>query len=174
MNQNSIAKSLDKDPSSKMNRALLSRQIIFYFLFAFLMVLLNIFLQNVHKYYVVPFISLNFGHIDLIARFYLSTNPYDLPELIGSAIAVIITYITKFLLDKFIVFQKSQTTIQQTGKEFMIYFSFAILTTILNIGIQFLLRLFTPESWITFRIFIALTVGYIVKFILDRRFVFNY
>jgi putative flippase GtrA len=161
------------DSKKKQNTAPnVGRQAFFYFLFAILMIILNIIIQNVHKYYVVPFISDLLGHIEIIARFYLSTDPVDMPELIGSGIAVVITYITKFVLDKFIVFEKKSTDFKQTGNEFVKYFFFAILTTILNIGIQFILRFFTPEAWITIRIIIALTIGYIVKFLLDRKYVF--
>jgi putative flippase GtrA len=165
-------------PSSDVTDASLSkqnvsRQALYYFGFAVLMTILNILIQNFHKYWILPFIDDKLGRIGLIARFYLSTSPYDMPELIGSAIAVVITFIIKFILDKIIVFQKKDTNFQQTRKEFVIYFIFAILTTIINIGIQFILRLFTPESWITIRIIIALSIGYIVKFLLDRKYVFH-
>jgi putative flippase GtrA len=93
-------------------------------------------------------------------------------ELIGSIVAVGITYTIKFFLDKFIVFKKGGTQLKETSKEFLKYFGFAILTTIENIGIQFLLTnlMKTP---IEISVVIALSIGYLTKFYLDRKYVFN-
>lgn len=159
----------DMTPKEKSN---LSRQASFYFFFAVLMIGLNLFIQKVHLTYIVPFISTQWGHYSLIATYYLATSPYNMPELIGSVIAVGITYVIKFLLDKFIVFEKKHASMKQTGREFLIYFGFAILTTLENIGIQFLLGIWTPIP-LEFRIIIALTCGYITKFYLDRKYCFE-
>jgi putative flippase GtrA len=94
-----------------------------------------------------------------------------MPELIGSIAAVGITYIIKFFLDKFIVFKKNSIQLKDTSKEFLKYFGFAIITTLENIGIQFLLtNYFTAPLEISF--VIALSIGYLTKFFLDRKFVF--
>jgi len=94
-----------------------------------------------------------------------------MPELIGSIFAVGITYIIKFFLDKFIVFQKKDKRLKETSKEFLKYFSFAIVTTIENIGIQFLLTNFLNFP-LEISFIIALSIGYITKFFLDRKYVF--
>lgn len=148
------------------------RQMALYLFFAVLMILLNILLQNAHKVWIVPFIDQNFGHIALIQKLYLSTHPYNMPELIGSGLTLIVTYITKFSLDKFIVFKKKHVSFQQTRKEMVIYFGFAILTTIENMGIQFLLGIVTPWP-MNLRIIIALACGYLTKFFLDRKYSFE-
>ena len=149
-----------------------SQQAALYFLFAVIMIGLNILLQHLHAVWIVPFISEHLGHISLVERWYLSTDPYNMPELIGSALAVGITYVLKFVLDKFVVFQNEHTDMKGTGRQFFIYLGLAILTTIENIGIQFLLGVFTPWS-IYVRIIIALTCGYITKFFLDRKCCFD-
>jgi len=95
-----------------------------------------------------------------------------MPELIGSIFAVGITYIIKFFLDKYIVFQKAGTELKETSIEFMKYFGFAILTTIENIGIQFLLTNFLSTP-LEISLIIALSIGYLTKFFLDKRYVFN-
>ena len=148
------------------------KQMILYFLFAIAMILLNYLIQKLNQLLFAPYICKNFGAISLIQTFYCSTNPYNLPELIGSIVAVGITYVTKFILDKFIVFEKGGSELKETSREFLKYFVFAILTTIENIGIQFLLTnyLKTPLE-ISF--IIALTIGYITKFVLDRKYVFK-
>ena len=150
----------------------ISRQAFFYFLFAIIMIGLNILIQNIHSWWIVPLLEENLSDLNIITNFYLSTDPYNMPELIGSAIAVVITYIIKFLLDKFIVFKKEHISLEKTGKEFLCYFGFAILTTLENIGIQFILGLIFGGS-MTYRIIIALICGYGTKFFLDRKFCFK-
>jgi len=95
-----------------------------------------------------------------------------MPELIGSIAAVGITYIIKFFLDKYFVFKKSSLKLKETSQEFLKYFGFAILTTIENIGIQFLLTNFFNTA-LEVSIIVALSIGYITKFFLDRKFVFT-
>lgn len=95
-----------------------------------------------------------------------------MPELIGSIVAVGITYIIKFFLDKFIVFKKTEKELKETSIEFLKYFGFAILTTIENIGIQFLLTNFMNAP-LEISFIIALSIGYFTKFFLDRKFVFK-
>ena len=145
---------------------------LFYFSFAILMIILNYGIQKINQLFLAPYICSNFGTIEIIQVLYCSISPYNMPELIGSIAAVGITYIIKFFLDKFIVFKKGGTQLKETSKEFLKYFGFAILTTIENIGIQFLLSniLNTPLE-ISF--VIALSIGYLTKFYLDRKYVFN-
>jgi putative flippase GtrA len=149
----------------------IKRQMLLYFTFALLMIILNYAIQKGNQLVIEPFICQNFEDNDFIETFYCSTDPYNMPELIGSIVAVGITYIIKFFLDKFIVFKKNKKELKETSIEFLKYFGFAILTTIENIGIQFLLTNFlgTPLE-ISF--VIALSIGYLTKFFLDRRYVF--
>ncbi|MFW9894207.1 MAG: GtrA family protein [Candidatus Thorarchaeota archaeon] len=148
----------------------IKRQMILYFIFAALMVGLNYLIQKLNQLVIAPFICLNFSGNDFIQTFYCSASP-NMPELIGSIVAVGITYIIKFFLDKFIVFKKTGTVLKETSLEFVKYFGFAILTTIENIGIQFLLTnyLNTP---LEISVIIALSIGYLTKFFIDRKFVF--
>ncbi|MBY9007073.1 MAG: GtrA family protein [Candidatus Lokiarchaeota archaeon] len=147
------------------------KQITLYILFAVLMMILNYLIQKINLLFIYPWINDNWSHIDFIYTFYISTNPYNMPELVGSIVAVGITYIIKYFLDKFIVFKKKTVELKETSIEFLKYFGFAILTTIENIGIQFILTNFfnTP---LEFSLVIALTIGYITKFFLDRKYVF--
>lgn len=143
----------------------------FYFVFAAIMIGLNYLIQKLNELVIEPFICQNFGVNDFLHIFYCSTYPFDMPELMGSIVAVGITYIIKFFLDKYIVFKKTETKLKETSLEFIKYFGFAILTTIENIGIQFLLRnyLNTP---LEISVIIALSIGYLTKFFIDRKFVF--
>ncbi len=149
----------------------IKRQMTLYFVFAAIMIGLNYLLQKLNQLVIAPFICQTYGTIEFFHIFYCSTETFNMPELIGSIFAVGITYIIKFFLDKFIVFKKAGTELKETSIEFIKYFGFAIITTIENIGIQFLLTNFlnTPLE-ISF--IIALTIGYLTKFWLDRKWVF--
>lgn len=150
----------------------IKRQMILYFVFAAAMIGLNYLIQKLNQLVVAPFICVNFGTIEFFYLFYCSTDTVNMPELIGSIVAVGITYIIKFFLDKFIVFKRTGTSSKQTSIEFTKYLGFAILTTIENITIQFLLTnlLKTPLEVSSI---IALMIGYLTKFFLDKRYVFH-
>ena len=148
------------------------KQMMLYFIFALIMIFLNYIIQKSNQLFLAPYICSNFGHVDLIQTFYCSNKPFHMSELIGSIVAVGFTYIVKFILDKFFVFKRKGLELKETSREFAKYFGFAILTTIENIGIQFILTNFlnTPLE-ISF--IIALSIGYITKFFFDRKYVFN-
>ncbi len=148
------------------------RQMILYFTFAVCMIILNYLIQKSNQIFFSYFICQNFGEVVLVQIFYCSTDPYNMPELIGSIVAVGITYIIKFILDKFIVFQKKAIELKETSREFFKYFAFAVLTTIENIGIQFLLTNFLKTP-LEISLIISLGIGYFTKFLLDRKYVFK-
>ncbi|GAG57700.1 unnamed protein product [marine sediment metagenome] len=144
---------------------------ILYFIFAAFMILLNYIIQKINELAISPFICSVFGGTDFIQTFYC-LSPIDMPELIGSIVAVGITYIIKFFLDKYLVFKKTSLNVKETSQEFFKYFGFAILTTIENIGIQFVFtNLFNAPLEVS--IIIALSIGYTTKFFLDRKYVFS-
>lgn len=150
----------------------LKRQLILYFVFAACMILLNYLIQKLNQNYLSIVICENLGDIGLIQTLYCSISPYNMPELMGSIVAVGITYVVKFFLDKYIVFEKKGGKLKDTSQEFLKYFGFAILTTIENIGIQFIMTNFfgTP---LEISLIVALSMGYVTKFLLDRKYVFN-
>ena len=147
------------------------KQMALYFVFAVCMIILNYIIQKTNQIVIAPFICGNLGSIEFFQLFYCSTS-LNMSELMGSIAAVGITYIIKFFLDKYIVFKKSSLKMKETSQEFFKYFGFAILTTILNIGIQFILtNLFNAPLEVSF--VIALSIGYITKFFLDKKYVFT-
>lgn len=150
----------------------LAYQSLLYFGFAGLMILVNIGLQNFHLSIIYPWLASRLPDWRIFEVLYLSQSPYNMPEIIGSIVAVGITYLLKFILDKFFVFKKTHTDKTQTQKEFIIYFLFAILTTLENLAIQFVLGLITPLN-LNIRIIIALIFGYGTKFVLDRKYSFR-
>ncbi len=150
----------------------IKKQMFFYFVFAACMIVLNYIIQKINQLVIAPFVCSTLGSIEFFQIMYCSTSPVNMPELIGSIAAVGITYIIKFFLDKYIVFKKSSLKIKETSQEFLKYFGFAILTTIENIGIQFLLtNFFNAPLEVSF--IIALSIGYLTKFFLDKKYVFT-
>lgn len=150
----------------------IKRQMTLYFVFAAIMIGLNYLIQKLNQLVIAPIICQNFGSIEFFHIFYCSTEPFNMRELIGSVFAVGITYIIKFFLDKYIVFKKTGSGLKETSIEFAKYFGFAILTTLENIGIQFLLTNYL-NSPLELSFIIALTIGYLTKFFLDKRYIFN-
>ena len=149
----------------------MKKQMILYFIFAACMILLNYIIQKINELAISPFICSMFGGNDFIQALYCSTNPVNMPELIGSIVAVGITYVIKFFLDKYLVFKKTSLKIKETSQEFSKYLGFAILTTIENIGIQFILKNFFGAP-LELSVIVALSIGYVTKFFLDRKYVF--
>jgi putative flippase GtrA len=147
------------------------RQMVLYFTFAALMIGLNYLIQKLNQIVIAPSICDIVGENSFFDLVYCSTDPFNMPELVGSIIAVGVTYIIKFFLDKYIVFKGGGTELKETSIEFMKYFGFAILTTIENIGIQFFLTNFL-NSPLEISFIIALSIGYITKFFLDKQYVF--
>jgi putative flippase GtrA len=148
----------------------IKRQMLLYFTFAALMIILNYGIQKLNQF-IAPTLCSNFGGIEWFQVLYCTKEP-NMPDFIGSVIAVGITYLIKFFLDKFLVFKAMSKKLKQTSKEFIKYFMFAILTTLENLGIQFVL-----ENFFSFPLdssaFIALPIGYLTKFFLDRTYVFQ-
>lgn len=147
------------------------KQLTLYLIFAVCMIALNYLIQKLNQLYFSGYICQNFGTIGLIETFYCSLDPYNMPELIGSIVAVGVTYIVKFILDKFVVFKKTEVHLKETSQEFFTYFFFAIITTIINIGIQFFLTNFVGTP-LEISMIVALSIGYCIKFLFDRKYVF--
>ncbi len=149
----------------------IKKQMTYYFIFAALMIVLNYLIQKSNQIWFAPLVCTNLGEIEFINLFYCSTNPYNMPELVGSIIAVGITYIIKFFLDKFIVFEKKSMEIKETSQQFIKYFLFAIVTIIENIVIQFIFSNFIGTP-LEIGLIVALSIGYLTKFFLDKKYVF--
>ena len=150
----------------------LKKQMTLYFFFAVCMILLNYIIQKTNQLVIYPYICSVFGGNDFIQALYCSTTPINMPELIGSIVAVGITYFIKFFLDKYLVFKKTSLKVKETSQEFFKYFGFAILTTVENIGIQFVLTNFLGAP-LELGFLISLSIGYVTKFFLDRKYVFT-
>jgi len=165
MNQEEETKSIESQGNIKV-------QMILYLLFAVLMIVLNYGIQKLNQLFLGPLICTHLGKIELIKLVYCATSPYNMTELMGSILAVGVTYLTKYGLDKFVVFKRKELQLKETSIEFSKYFLLSVLFTIENIGVQFLLTnyLGTP---LEISMLIALLTGYTLRFFIDRKYVFK-
>jgi len=62
----------------------IKKQMILYFIFAACMILLNYIIQKFNELVISPYICSVFGGNDFIQALYCSTNPINMPELMGS------------------------------------------------------------------------------------------
>ena len=148
----------------------MKRQMLLYFTFAAFMIILNYGIQKLNQF-IAPTLCSNFAGIEWFQVLYCTKEP-NMTDFTGSVFAVGITYLIKFFLDKFLVFKAMSKKLKQTSKEFIKYFMFAILTTLENLGIQFILENFFSVP-LDLSVFIALPIGYLTKFFLDRTYVFQ-
>jgi len=84
-------------------------------------------------------------------------------------------FVFKFIVDKWIIFRdrlNEEETLQEAGKQVTKYFGFAIFTTVIFWGTEGLFYLVLGESWYLVGGIIGLTIGYTIKFFLDRKYVF--
>lgn len=98
--------------------------------------------------------------------------------LIALGFGTLIGFLFKFLVDKFVVFEERllenrKAEIQKTSKQLSLYLGFAIFTTMIFWGFEFTFKILLSGNWYLFGGLIGLIIGYTVKFLLDRRFVFN-
>ncbi len=82
--------------------------------------------------------------------------------------------VSKFLLDKFLVFKDSYKGLGKTVRQLLFYSLLAVITTLVfwgfEIGFRFLFSF--PYADITGGL-IGLIIGYTIKYYLDRRFIFR-
>ena len=147
----------------------IQKKLALYLIFAILMIFLNLLIQQLNEL-IAPTICANLGHLDLVQMFYCAEIP-DMSELVGQVLAVGITLIVKFLLDKVFVF-KTKGKIKGTSEEFVKYLLLSILATIYNLAIQFILSNFFGVPMLLSAL-ISLSTGYLLRFPLDYKYTFS-
>jgi len=147
------------------------KQFRIFVTFSILMIILNIFVIQYLNYLIAPIICANFGDIPLIDVLYCSDVPIKMSEFVGSILAIGITFIVKYFLDKFITF-KTVGKIKETSIEFSLYFLVSILASLWNLATQIVLsNLFYFPLLLSS--LIALSTGYLFRFPFDRKYVFT-
>lgn len=82
--------------------------------------------------------------------------------------------VVKYLLDKRFIFADRSTGLAAHGRRFSLYTLMGVATTAIFWGVQTLsFAVFGTETMLYVGGFIGLAIGYVVKYRLDRRFVFT-
>ena len=138
---------------------------IMYMLFAVLAILVNVTVQV----FTAVIIRLLLGPT---ADFPIFT--FEIWYIVSLGLGTVAGFIFKFIADKFVVFGEdvAEAASTRTARQLGIYFTFAIFTTIIFWGTETLFKILWPPLYLLGGI-IGLAIGYTVKFLLDRQFVFD-
>ncbi len=145
-----------------------TNQYLIYMSFAAISIVLNLVSQYLMRVLLVFFLP-NFANTKFLN--------FEYWFLIALGFGTVIGFLFKFVVDKFVVFEEKllenrKEEIQKTSKQISLYFSFAIFTTMIFWGFEFTFKVFLSGNWYLFGGLIGLIIGYTVKFLLDRKFVF--
>ena len=147
-----------------------TKQYFIYMLFAVVAIIVNIGFQIIAREVIILIFS-EFA-FNFIA---LNSIKFEYWFLGALAFGTLIGFIFKFIVDKFIVFEEKRPiddSIEKTGKQLFLYLGFAVFTTIIFWGLEILFKVLLPGDWYLVGGIIGLAIGYTVKFLLDRKYVF--
>jgi putative flippase GtrA len=83
-------------------------------------------------------------------------------------------FVLKYLLDKIFVFQYTAQNRAEEAKTVFLYGLMAVFTTLIFWGTEFLFHIAIQAEWGKYAgAIIGLTIGYIIKYYLDAKFVFK-
>ncbi len=107
-------------------------------------------------------------------RAVLTTGTNTLYFVVAVGTGTIVGLIVKYLLDKRWIFFDRGTGLKNHGKKFSLYTIMGVVTTIIFWGTETAFWLYWQTDMMReFGAVIGLSIGYMVKFNLDRRFVFK-
>jgi putative flippase GtrA len=132
--------------------------------------LINIGTQKTIEVFFINFFKFNFYIIEIN---FIKKVTYGL--LLQMSIATIIAFIFKYLVDKIFIFKDKTKYISKTHfKKVFLYGSFAVITTLIFWFFELSFKYFFNfnNSHIVGAI-LGLAIGYTIKFLLDRKYVFD-
>lgn len=145
----------------------MSRKFFLYMLFAVICTGINLGSQSVLNYLLSPIEVLNQG-LTIFGKTF--EYYYIIHLLAGTALG----FMAKFLLDKFLVFKNEHQNMGATFKQMIIYGLFAVITTLIFWGFQISFKfIFNSDQISLIGGLLGLTIGYSVKYILDKTWVFK-
>ncbi len=114
--------------------------------------------------------AINLGSQAALLRFYHGPLALTGAIILGTGAGLV----TKYLLDKYWIFLDRSTSAAAQGKQFALYTGTGIATTLIFWAFEYGFDALPPEGrWRYVGAVIGLTIGYVAKYRLDRRFVFN-
>lgn len=112
----------------------------------------------------------NIGAQDVFIRSYSGTYDVLLSVVIGTGIGLVV----KYILDKRYIFQFRARNAAHDGKTFILYTVMGLVTTVIFWGFEFGFdRIFETKEMRYMGGIIGLAIGYLVKYHLDKRYVFR-
>ena len=112
----------------------------------------------------------NIGSQDISLRLYGGVHAIVLSVLVGTAVGLIV----KYILDKKYIFQFQVKNISHDTRLFILYTITGIVTTFIFWGFEFGFNyIFHSKAMRYTGGIIGLAIGYIIKYQLDKRFVFQ-
>ncbi len=114
--------------------------------------------------------AINLGSQAVLLRVYHGALALAAAIILGTGTGLV----TKYLLDKYWIFFDKSTSAAAHGKQFALYTGTGIATTLIFWTFEYGADALTPDGrWRYVGAMIGLAIGYIAKYRLDRRFVFN-
>ena len=140
----------------------------FYYHFKFF----NIFMNTIIKYILFSFISMLINIISQRIIFTLNSSEhvFTLAIITGT----ITGFISKYYFDKNFVFKDKTLLILDKSKQILKYAYFAVFTTLIFLTTEYLFWIiYNTHSAREIGAVIGLSIGYYLKYILDKKYVFN-
>jgi len=137
-----------------------------YALFAFISTLINIATQKFVEFFIL-LSGFNFFKTIIYKNITVSL-------LLKMFVATIIAFVFKFLVDKILIFGNRDKAVSENVRQILFYGFFAVFTTLIFWGTELLFKLFFSFRYSEYAgAVIGLCIGYTIKYILDKKFVFN-
>jgi len=112
----------------------------------------------------------NIGSQDITTRLYQGRFDITLSVLVGTAVGLLV----KYILDKKYIFKYRVANLAHDTRTFLLYISMGIITTLIFWGFEFTFEyLFETKALRYLGGVIGLCIGYVVKYQLDKRYVFT-
>ena len=114
--------------------------------------------------------AFNIGGQDAVVRLYSGPYAVTLSILVGTAVGLLV----KYILDKRYIFRFKAQNASHDAKTFLLYSLMGVVTTVIFWGFEYAFEfLFQTKELRYLGGVIGLAIGYLVKYRLDKRFVFK-
>ncbi|MCX0332526.1 GtrA family protein [Acinetobacter radioresistens] len=114
-------------------------------------------------------IATNIGAQDIFLRIYSLMFPVPFSILFGTAVGLIV----KYWLDKRFIFKFNAKNLQHQGQVFLLYTLMGVFTTLIFWGVEWGFELLFQSKYMRyFGGFLGLSIGYTIKYFLDKKYVF--
>ncbi len=113
----------------------------------------------------------NIASQEVTSRVYIGEYQIFLALFVGTGVGLVI----KYILDKKFIFKYKVENLAEDSRTFVLYTVTGIVTTVIFWGLEYTFDYYYQTK--TFRYLggiIGLSIGYLIKYQLDKRFVFNY